>query len=102
MDTMRKMIDEKPKNFLKAISFYKKQEVFTIEGDRYKRDIVTKAPEINEWYNRKNLFVVHNSKEIKNIFSRNIAEEICQGFQMLEPVYKYLCEVEDRRKRERC
>jgi TIGR02453 family protein len=101
MDTFRKMIDEKPQNFLKAIAFFKKQEIYSIEGDRYKRDIVTKAPEINEWYNRKNLFVVHNDKEIKNAFSSALVDELASGFQMLKPLYEYLCDVEDRTRRER-
>ncbi|MEW6457318.1 MAG: DUF2461 family protein [Acidobacteriota bacterium] len=35
MDRFREMIDKKPKEFLKAISFYAKQQIFVVEGEMH-------------------------------------------------------------------
>jgi len=57
------MIDENPKEFLKAISFFAKQNTFVLEGGKYKRIIdKTKPEKIQNWYQRKNMYLVCNRK----------------------------------------
>lgn len=57
------MIDENPKEFLKAISFFAKQKTFVLEGEKYKRIIdKTKSEKIQNWYQRKNMYLVCNRK----------------------------------------
>lgn len=98
MYIFRKMIDEKPEEFMKAISFYRKQNVFVIEGEMYKKSLAgNKASSFKEWYDRKNLYLVHNSNETKRLFSPLLVEELVNGFKMLEPIYHYLCKVEAKR-----
>ncbi len=57
MKSFREMIDKNPKEFLDAISFYHKQKMFGLEGDKYNRQIVNNHPEkIQDCYQRNNLF----------------------------------------------
>ena len=56
MNKFRQVIDENPKEFLKAISFFDKQKTFVLEGEKYKRIIDKSKPEkIQHWYQRKNM-----------------------------------------------
>ena len=58
MARFREMIDENPKEFLKAISFFAKQRTFVLEGEKYKRIIDASKPEnIQQWYQRKNMYL---------------------------------------------
>ncbi len=63
MTLIREIIDENPKEFLKAISFFAKQKTFVLEGEKYKRIIdKTKPEKIQNWYQRKNMYLVCNRK----------------------------------------
>ncbi|OOM06386.1 DUF2461 domain-containing protein [Clostridium saccharobutylicum] len=98
MDVFRKMIDENQKSFEKAISFFDKQNVFTIEGEEYKRTLdPTKTSNINQWYNRKSIHLVHSSVEFERIFTNDILKDLITDFTMLKPIYDYLCSVEVRK-----
>lgn len=91
MNRFRKAIDEKPDEFNEIISFYYKQNTFTLEGDKYKKPLaVDKTPEILEWYQRKNLYLVCNRQKDEHIFSRNIVKELADGFCMLKGLYNCL------------
>ena len=86
MDRFREMIDEKPEEFLQAISFYSKQRIFVLEGAKYK-----KIPEkIRDWYRRRNLYLVCNRKPDNRLFSRVLADDLISGFELLAPLYHYL------------
>ncbi|MEN6356982.1 MAG: DUF2461 domain-containing protein [Armatimonadota bacterium] len=93
-DTMRKfreMIDEKEEEFQEAISFYPKQKTFAIEGEIYKRIInESKSREIQDWYQRRNLYLVCNRKIDRLIFSGELAEDMISGFNTIAPLYRYL------------
>ncbi len=93
-DTMRQFrgaIDANPKEFLKAISFYSDQNVFVLEGERYKRIISQdKSPEIREWYQRKNFYLVCNRKIDARLFGRELIDDLMSGFNRLAPFYHYL------------
>lgn len=97
MDTMRKMIDEKPEEFLKATECMRISSRYSVEGDSYKRKLKETSPEIEEWYNRKNLYIVHNSSEPEKLYTGEIVEELKEGFKELQPVYDYLLKVEERK-----
>lgn len=101
MDVFRKMIDENQKSFEKAISFFDKQNVFTIEGEEYKRILdSTKPTNINKWYNRKSIHLVHNNVEVERLFTKDILKDLTTAFTMLKPIYDYLCSVEVRKSKE--
>jgi hypothetical protein len=91
MQKYRDRIDENPKKFLETISFFDAQDIFIVEGERYKRFQENNHGEkIQDWYQRKNLYLVCNRQKDKNILSHNLIDHLSSGFVMLKPVYYYL------------
>ena len=91
MSKFREMIDENPKEFLKAIAFFAKQRTFVLEGEKYKRIIdKTKPEEIQDWYQRKNMYLVCNRKIDDTLFSCKLVEDLVSGFKLIAPFYHYL------------
>lgn len=90
MNRFREMIDENPKEFLKAISFFAKQETFVLEGEKYKRMIDKNKPEkILNWYQRKNMYLVCNRKIDDVLFSDKLVDDLKYGFGLIAPLYRY-------------
>jgi uncharacterized protein (TIGR02453 family) len=91
MSKFRERIDENPKEFAKAISFFGKQKTFVLEGDKYKRIIdKTKPEEIQNWYQRKNMYLVCNRKIDDALFSGKLVDDLTHGFGLVAPFYHYL------------
>lgn len=91
MSKFREQIDENPKEFNKVISFFPKQHTFVLEGEKYKRIIDKSKPEkIQEWYQRKNMYLVCNRKIDETLFSRKLVDDLISGFGMIAPLYLYL------------
>jgi TIGR02453 family protein len=95
MDNLRRQIDEKPREFLKAVSFLNDNRDFSLEGDKYKRNLKDLPPELLDWYQRKNLYITC-SREIDNtLFSNKLLGELMSGFEKLSPFYHYLWKIKD-------
>jgi len=91
MSRFREMIDNNPKEFLKAISFFDKQKTFVLEGEKYKRIIdKTKPEKIQHWYQRKNMYLVCNRKIDNTLFSSKLVDDLVFGFNTIAPFYHYL------------
>jgi uncharacterized protein (TIGR02453 family) len=102
MRIFREMIDTNPNDFLKAVSFFKKQDTFALEGEKYKRIIdASKPDDIQEWYQRKNFYLVCNKKVVDALFSARLVDDIISGFKMTVPLYNYLWRVIARQMAER-
>lgn len=102
MSKFREMIDDNPKEFLKAISFLENQKDFVLEGEKYKRIIDKTQPEnIQHWYQRKNMYIVCNRKIDKILFSSKLTDDLSSGFKMIAPLYHYLQKVIHEIKRSR-
>lgn len=98
MDLFRQMIDEDQAAFRKAISFYTEGSVFALEGDRYKKLLDPSRPEdLQEWYQRKNLYVVCNRQADERIFGPELADDLRSGFGQLKNLYDYLWKVKGRK-----
>lgn len=92
MDNFRKRIDSNPRAFLSATSFYSGQEIFVIEGDEYKRPLKADIPkELQDWYNRKNLYLVSNQQIEGNSIDKKLITDLISGFESIAPFYHYLC-----------
>lgn len=91
MKIFRENIDASLDKFKNAISFYSKQDVFVVEGDKYKRILdKEKTEDINAWYQRKNLYLVCN-KEIDNLlFSKELVDKLIADFSLVKDFYTYL------------
>jgi uncharacterized protein (TIGR02453 family) len=91
MSKFREMIDENPKEFLKAISFFAKQKTFVLEGEKYKRIFDKSKPkEIQDWYQRKNMYLVCNRKIDDALSSSKLVDDLIYGFGLIAPLYRYL------------
>ena len=91
MDRLRQMMDDKSREFQDILSKYRKQDIFQIEGEQYKRIIdLNKPAEIQEWYQRKNLYLVCNRKIDERLFSRQLIDDLTSGFGLLATLYHYL------------
>jgi uncharacterized protein (TIGR02453 family) len=91
MNKFREQIDENPKEFLRAISFFDKQKTFVLEGEKYKRIIDKSKPEkIQNWYQRKNMYLVCNRKIDDTLFSSKLADDLMSGFGLIAPFYSFL------------
>lgn len=92
MDRLREMIVRKSKEFFKTVSLYSKQKVFVVEGEKYKRILNDNIPEeFQDWYQRKNLYLVCNRRIDDSIFSRRLLDDLISGFGLIAPFYHYLC-----------
>jgi uncharacterized protein (TIGR02453 family) len=90
MSNFRDAIDEEPKKFLEVMSFFSTQDVFTIEGDKYVRIFdKNQPPEIQEWYQSKNIYFVCNKVLDSLLFSEDLIDRLIQDFSMLAPAYRY-------------
>ncbi|UCE04792.1 MAG: DUF2461 domain-containing protein [bacterium] len=91
MVRFREAIDGNPGEFLDVISFFKKQNLFQLEGEKYKRLIENHhPPEIDEWYQWKSFYLACNREIDEVLFSRKLVDELIFGFMMLKPLYQYL------------
>ena len=94
MDNLRRFIEAKPAEFRKIVGFLGKQSVFTLEGDRYKRPLNPALPDdLQDWHQRKNVYLICNRPVDGRLFSRNIAADLQGGFEMLKPLYELLWRV---------
>ncbi|MFC1793700.1 DUF2461 domain-containing protein [Planctomycetota bacterium] len=91
MSRFREMIDQNPKEFMKAISFFTRLKTFVLEGDKYKITINKSKPEkIQHWYQRKNMYLVCNRKIDDTLFSSKLVDDLMYGFGLIAPFYHYL------------
>lgn len=94
MELFRKNIDESLEKFEKAISFYYKQNIFVVEGEKYKRIINKTMPEkILDWYQRKNLYLVNNKNIDDILFSDKLIDELKSNFNLVSEFYHYLYKI---------
>ena len=94
---LRNMVDEGKKDFIKIHSLYKKQNTFFIEGDKYKRIINPDLPEeLNEWYQRKEIYFSCNREIDKRLFSSELVNDIADDFTLLEPMYNFFLGLRER------
>ena len=94
---LRGMIDENKKEFTKIYSLYNRQTTFKIEGDKYKRIInPSLRSELNEWYQRKEIYFTCNREIDTRLFSYELIDDITAGFKLLEPMYDFFLSLRDK------
>ncbi len=91
MDNLREKMAARPADFQRAISFYANQQDFVVEGEKYKRLLSNDLPAaMQDWYQRKNLYLVCNSEIDDALFSKELVNNIKSGFTLIAPFYNYL------------
>ncbi len=91
MARFRRQIDENPESFLKAIAWFAKQDVFTLEGTQYKRPLGQDKPEpIRTWYGFKSFYLTCDGKIDNTILSPKLVDQLMKHFGMAAPLYHYV------------
>lgn len=94
MDRLRALIDDNDSEFIKADKAYRKQNVFVMEGDRYKKLYNGEKPEeLLEWYQRKNIYFMCTKKPEEKLYTRQIADDLRHDFGLILPLYKFLWKI---------
>jgi uncharacterized protein (TIGR02453 family) len=98
MQSYRKLILKKDPIFMKAYACYEKQHTFQLMGEKYKRTLAPDQPDqIKEWTDRKNIYFEHSSTNLEQLFSKDLVGELVKGFHTIQPVYEFLCEINEER-----
>lgn len=67
-----------------------KQDVFSFEGDKYKRPRYPDAePADREWLERKSVYLVAHSGDKEMLFSPHLAEKLGHDYQLIAPAYEF-------------
>lgn len=91
MDRFREQMDADPAAFRQIASLLEGQTEFVLAGEKYKRLLPTAHPEdIQEWYQRKSLYLVCNRQVGERLYSANLVRDLVSGFELLAPLYQYL------------
>jgi uncharacterized protein (TIGR02453 family) len=99
MEIYRELINKTHPLFLEALSRYENQNIFLLQGDKYKKTLAPgKSDNIKDWYDRKNIYFEHTSANLKQLFSKQLITELTDGFNTLKPIYNFLCEVAEKLK----
>jgi uncharacterized protein (TIGR02453 family) len=91
MAHLRRQIDEDPETFVKAVAWFTRQDVFTLEGERYKRPLGQDQPEpIRTWYQYKSFYLSCNRPIDDAILSPKFAGRLKKHFGLAAPLYHYI------------
>ncbi len=91
MTRFRQQIDDDPQSFFKAVAWFAKQNIFVLEGERYKRPLGQDKPEpIRTWYDYKSFYLSCNRKIDKAILSPKFADQLMAHFGLAAPLYHYI------------
>ena len=91
MDKLRAVIDHRPLKFYEAISFFDEEQPFTLEGDRYKRNLNSAYDEeILTWYQRKNLYLICNKSLDSKFYQEVLVDDVLSDFKLVKDFYDFL------------
>lgn len=90
MAKLRARIDRDPRTMEKLTRGLERQEVFSLKTEDYKRPRSPAPSRVLEpWYRAKSFSICHADKLTDALFSREIVEELKQGYEFLLPYYDY-------------
>lgn len=91
LDRLRELIDDNDPGFANVKELYEQQNLFKLEGERYKRMYAGQKPEdILEWYQKKNIFFMRTNKIDEQVFDAGLVRFLKEGFESLVPFYRFL------------
>ena len=98
MDAIRQMALDNAAPFKKADKVFRKQDIFRMEGEAYKRSkYPDQPPEKREWLDKKNISFNCHSTDVDLLFSDSLADALMDGYMLLAPIYDFLCLAERKR-----
>lgn len=94
MAKLRARIDRDPKPLEKLVRAFHRQDVFTLEGEDYKRPKGDPGKLLSPWYNKRGFSLSCARKHDSLIFSHDLADVLLEGYEQLLPFYRYLMSLE--------
>ena len=96
LEAIREMILTEDKTFRKAFTAHRKQKIFTLVGESYKRNHFPEAPEKYwDWLNRKTFCWIFESEDEKLLRRPDLASKVASDFQVIAPIYQFLLKAEN-------
>jgi len=96
MNAIRDKIDADEKKFIQIIDQIQTKNIFSPEGELYKRNRYQGTEEkVSNWYNRKNLYLMHYSENINEIFSDKLVERLEEDYDSLSSIYRFFTDALD-------
>lgn len=89
MARFRKELDERPEEFMKLAKAFEEQDRFLLGADSYKRAKGNPPAPLDQWYNRKGVDMGCYRKVDRLLYSRDLVDDILEGFEQLMPYYHY-------------
>ncbi|MBO5199322.1 MAG: DUF2461 domain-containing protein [Lachnospiraceae bacterium] len=89
MEKLREKIVSGDKLAGKALKAFRVQDVFALEGERYKRaHYPGESAGKREWLERKNVCLIAESTDMELLFSDGLAAKLEEDFRKIAPVYE--------------
>ena len=89
MEELRKMIGEKPQEFLEMVAKAEKESGLTLDGERYKRPKPCNEESVKEFFAMKNFVALRDVPPDDLLFSADLTEEIRKVFRAWLPFYHF-------------
>ena len=88
IDALRELIVSEDETFLDAYEAYNSQDMFTMGGDRYKKDKYT--GKYADWLNMKSIYFYRREDDGDVLFGDCLAEHLIKGYEVIRPIYYLL------------
>lgn len=93
MGLLRELMTEKEKHFSQLVKAVEEKKIFNVEGEMYKRNqFADKKPELQQWYNRKNIYLAYNSEIVDELFQDDFMENVKEDYIFLAGMYHFFVE----------
>ncbi len=80
--------------FLEIVSFLKTSDIFTLEGNDYKKELIKGLPQdLSCWYQKKSFYLSCTKPLEQVLFEKGLSEKLKNDFSLLIPLYHYLWEI---------
>lgn len=95
MASLRNLILSNAPVFQKAKECFENQSIFSLVGETFKKPRYADYPEdLSRWLEKKDICFIANSTDIDLLFSPNLADVLCDRFEMIKPLYDLMMTAE--------
>ena len=93
MEKLRERIDGNPNEFERLIDLLESQNEFILDGPEYIRKKQAPTSKTQVWYNKKSFSLIHFGEIGDELFKREFADRLVNGYKFLMPFYDYFIAV---------
>lgn len=97
ISAIRSMVLDNDSAYLAAQKAFDRLKGCTLYGDMYKRNhFPNESEEKCNWLNRKDMYLMYQSKDFELLFSDRLADKIKEDFIAIAPIYHFFMKAESR------